>query len=784
MKRTLLSIACIFLVALSALAQNIKEGWIAVPGSSAEGYGVYKFRKDINVATTSRPMRIWITGDNRYKLFINGRIASIGPARSDIRHWNCEEVDIAPYLHSGRNTVAAVVWNEGPDHCQANPSYRTGFYVHAVDQSAASLNTGSQWLCIEDKSYSPAKVVTSGWYIAGPGERVDMHRHIANWLDADADLSGWKQAEIIAKANFVGQSGIDGTYRGWMLKKSELPQRELKVQRLAEVRQAENVKVGKDFLTGKAPAVIPANTKARIILDNKALTNAYVTVAFSGGDNSRITLGYAEAFYTNGMEKGNRNDIKGKHFEGRCDTLISNGRTGQLFTTLYWRTYRYIVIDVTTKDSPLTISDIYGTFTAFPFVRRAGIDTDNQELQQIFNIGWRTARLCAIETYMDCPYYEQMQYFGDSRIQALVSLYMTGDDRLVKEMLQAADWSRTSDGVTQSRFPSDAEQWIQTYALSYIFSLHDYLMYGKDLDFLRDRLMSERTILDYFHHYQTADGRLKNLPGWNFTDWVFNQPGWKDGTAIPGSDGSNSVLDLQLLYAYQMAADLERKIGLKDYASLYDQRAEQLRRTIYGKYWRAVKGLLSDRSDGDVFSQHANALAILTGTVTGHEALEVARKIESDTTLAPASIYFTFYAHEAMSKAGLADDFTSWLGIWRENVQLGLTTWAEDSNVKSARSDCHAWGASPNIAMLRTVLGIDSDAPFFKHVSIAPLLGSIKKIGGTVPTPWGDISVSYLVKGNNLDAHVTLPESITGSFSWRGKQYSLHGGENVIKADR
>jgi hypothetical protein len=28
---------------------------------------------------------------------------------------------------------------------------------------------------------------------------------------------------------------------------------------------------------------------------------------------------------------------------------------------------------------------------------------------------------------MDCPYYEQLQYIGDSRVQAMISLYQTVD---------------------------------------------------------------------------------------------------------------------------------------------------------------------------------------------------------------------------------------------------------------------------------------------------------------------------------------------------------------------
>lgn len=781
MKKNLLLLLSLLMV-LAAYAQGpvSKEGWVAVPNSAPAGYGVYVFRKDVKLAEVSRPMRVLVSGDNRYKLFVNGNIASIGPARSDLQHWNCEEVDLAPYLRAGSNVIAAVVWNAGPDRPVADMTYRTAFLMTAVDPSAKIFNTDTQWLCRQDESYSPVTVRVPGYYAAGPGEKVDMHRHISDFNDPRADLSQWKHAQVVSGINLVGQSGSWGTYMGWMTQKSPLPQRELSMQRFESVREAIGVKVGKAFLAGKNPLTIPANSRVSVILDNKALTNAYLTLRFSQGHNSKITIGYTEAFYGNNFVKGNRNDITGKQFYGRTDTVISNGKDDQQFTSLSWRTYRYIVLDITTQGAPLTINDIYGTFTGFPFKLEAQLETKDNTLLQIFNTGWRTARLCAIETYMDCPYYEQLQYFGDARIQALVSLYMTGDDRLVKEYFDMADWSRNAEGVTQSRYPSSLAQWIQPYALHYIYALHDYMMYGSDMGFLKDKLMSERTVIDYFRHYLTADGRVKNLPGWNFTDWVDHRQGWKDGVALPGRDGCNSIMDLQLLYAYQMAADLESRIGMKAYADLYTQYAESLKQTIREKYWRQNVGLFSDIADGDRFSQHANALAILTGVAEGKETTAIAEKIEKDSTLAPASIYFKFYTHQAMTKAGLGNHYLKWLDKWRENLSLGLTTWAETSDVATARSDCHAWGSSPNIELFRTVLGIESAAPQFREVVITPHLGEIKTIGGKMPTPNGMIEVSYQHKGDKLKAIIILPEHTSGMFVWNSKQILLKEGENDI----
>ena len=207
-----------------------------------------------------------------------------------------------------------------------------------------------------------------------------------------------------------------------------------------------------------------------------------------------------------------------------------------------------------------------------------------------------------------------------------------------------------------------------------------------------------------------------------------------------------------------------------------------MKETIIRKYWRSNKELFADRTDKEVFSQHTNALAILTGTVDGDKALAIAQRIEAgDSLLAPASIYFKFYTHEAMTKAGLGNHYLSWLGIWRDYLKLGLTTCGETSDINATRSDCHAWGASPNIEFFRTVLGIDSDAPCFSHVVITPRLGAIKKIGGTMPTPYGNITVDYTVKGDGLTASVSLPQQMTGTLYWKGNEWQLKGGTNELK---
>ena len=146
----------------------------------------------------------------------------------------------------------------------------------------------------------------------------------------------------------------------------------------------------------------------------------------------------------------------------------------------------------------------------------------------------------------------------------------------------------------------------------------------------------------------------------------------------------------------------------------------------------------------------------------------------SDTSLAPASIYFKYYLHLALNEAGLGDNYLEWLDIWRKNIELGLTTWGETSQVETTRSDCHVWGSSPNIEFFRIILGIESAAPNFMAVKIEPHLGIIEKISGGIPHPSGNIFVAYEQSGQKLRAEIALPKGVGGNFIWKSKYCLLH----------
>ena len=760
------------------LHQNWTAQWIACPGTSRREFGVYYFRKDIPLAKKPDHFIIHVSGDNHYQLFVNGARVSTGPARGDLFHWRYETVDVASHLRTGQNAIAAIVWNFAELAPMAQMSNETGLIVQGDTAQESIVNTNSSWKVLDSRAVQmiPINRTTIPFYmVVGPGIRVDASKVPWGWQNAGFDDSTWKPATMIVEG---APRGIRDSHSPWMLVPRNIPMMEEKLQRLASVRESQGVEVPSSFLQGQSPVTIPAHTAATLLFDQSFETTAYPELIVSGGKGSTITLTYAEALWK-GREKGNRNDIQGKKMLGMEDQFLPDGGSQRMFRTLWWRTYRYLQLAVKTGAEPLILNDLRGVFTAYPFTVHASFESGDPALQKMWQVGWRTARLCAHTTYMDCPYYERLQYGGDTRIQILISLYMTGDDRLAKNAIELLNESRIPEGITQSRYPSHLPQFIPPFSLFWIGMMHDLWWYRGDTAFLQQYLPGMRDVLGWFGRRISPSGLLGQLEWWNFVDWT---PQFKNGVPPEEADGQSSILTLQFVAALRNAADLESSFGSKSFAEQDLALAARIAQAVYEKCWDPTHGLLADTPARKDFSQHANILGVLTNAIPAQDQKGVMQKVLTDSALTQCSYYFRFYLFRAIKKAGLGDDYLSLLGPWREMLDLGLTTWAEKP--EPARSDCHAWSAHPNFDFLNTVAGIEPAAPGFRTVLIQPHLGKLNRLAVTVPVPLGSIVAKYERHNDRLTVDITLPQGVTGWFAWGRQKLELHAGEQRLQASK
>ena len=208
--------------------------------------------------------------------------------------------------------------------------------------------------------------------------------------------------------------------------------------------------------------------------------------------------------------------------------------------------------------------------------------------------------------------------------------------------------------------------------------------------------------------------------------------------------------------------------------------------------WSPARGLLADTPVGRTpdkkqFSQHANILAILTNAIPAAQQRDLLAKLLHSTppdSLRPATHYFKFYLFQALKKTGLGDQFIPQLQPWHTMIANGLTTFAETpepDGEPSARSDCHAWSASPVYEFLSTVCGINPAEPGFRSVNITPYLGTLPQVEGSVPHPTGTISVRFEKgPGNTLKGEVTLPIGVPGTLRWQGRTQLLKPGRQTV----
>ena len=712
-------------------------------------------------------LRLCVTAHTRYKLRLNGTSIAVGPRKANSFQYFYERLDVSDGLLPGDNTLYAQVVAYAPLSNPKNvglgpisvltygvePALLAAGGVYDGDKLIADVSTGrTAWVArTADEGI--------GWlrdpqtYFMGAMERHDAARlgeimaEPSSWPDVDAPDRWWTSANQW------------GEMPEMMLQERTIPlMYETEYGFTRQMPCADSVDIS--GLERGHVTKIPANTRCALELDAGELTTGYMLMKLCGGDGAVVRIRYAECY--------RKKDSTGKLVKGIRDEPCEDGLLyaydelslcgGDFsFESFWFRTFRFVRIEIETAAEALSMDAPRYIRTGYPLEVTAAVSSKQAWVKDLFDVSVRTLRCCMHETYEDCPFFEQLQYISDTRLQMDFTYAISGDLRLARQVIEDYHRSLMPDGMLQSRTPAQVRQAIPQFALYWIHMLDALYEQDADAAFVARYRPTIDAVLDYFDRRRDERGLVDGLGYWDFGDWV---PDWENGVPHAVAHGPSTIHNLAYAWTLQIASRLARITGRTDTAEEYSRRSADLIALVKEHCFDSALGLFREGPDFEEYSQHAQVFGVLSGALEGEAAACAMKGILARKDAWKCTYPQQFYLLRALEKAGLYDLSTDavWKGL-KDLLPLNITTLPETP--EDPRSDCHAWSALPLYDVPRVWLGVRPGEPGWGSIVVKPhFLSALDDLSGCVPTPHGLVEVSWKRVAQGVELSVKSPAGV------------------------
>jgi alpha-L-rhamnosidase len=733
------------------LNHPISGQWRASYAWSADwggpGLTVRRFRRRFVLSRVPERFLAYVSADSRYRLWVNGEPVGRGPLKGTLRRYHYEVYDLASYLQPGDNVIAAEAHWFG-QHAPTSEvhSRRPGFLFQGPED--ATLDTPVSWRVLADRAVEPDNTpyISNAHRFLGYWEIVNGEAYPRGWIELSYDDVGWEVAVDTGPADVPGLTGTSHPLQ--TLCSRDVPMLIEEPRRFVRTLQDGQER---EHLFGEDPLgwTLEAGRAGEIVLDAGSLTTGYPELSFSGGAGRKVEVIYGECVLRWGERqgrrvpvKGLRDDIASGEVHGYRDTITLPGGSF-CYEPFHWRTFWFVRIVVSAGNEPFTLEDVRYRFTTYPQTLQATFDSAIPDTEKMWEVSWRSLQLCAHETYEDCPYYEQLNYIADSRLQALCSLVLAGETELPKRTIRLFRDSVRPDGLVHSRVPSAIPQILPYFALIWVLMVEDYWRWvgRRERAFVRSTLNVVDSVLWFFRERLRDNGFVGQIPPWSMVDRV---PGWTRGEPPAVVAGASTYLTCLYVYALDTAIRLHSEAGEPGDADRWRPLAERVRLAVREQAWSEREGLFLEgpgRTE-DGLSQHSQVAAILADVATPKQTRRILERLTSDRSLFRMKFMQSFYLARALEKAGSYSAFsTHVLELWRQALAKHVSTWPEYPD--PTRSDCHAWSSWIAADFVTCVLGIRPLKPGFAGILIAPHTEIGAYARGSAPTAVGTVTVEW-----------------------------------------
>lgn len=695
--------------------------------------------------------RIRITADTRYKLYVNDIHVQSGPSKGDDKIRYIDEADIGEWLTDGKNVIAVNVLRYSFDHPYHSnhslfASQVPGLYVEGIDLKWKSHVVRTVRFEGEEGGFAPLHV----------HERIATDPAARGWKKASFDDSAWDDT-----VEYSDEELPD------ILKPENLADRTIPYMRRSKVcfRSATD-NAWEALIRGNGHVTIPENSDLSVTLDAGEEMTAFPNMKMHAGAGTNLEILYSECYTIpaeHGTIKGNRLDRENGILEGYTDTYYITEDGDWEYEPYWMRTFRFVRIRIRTGSKPLVIRSLTMEETGYPLEVKSEVRTSDKTLEGIWDISLRTLRRCMHETYMDCPFYEQLSYVMDTRSQILYTYAVSADDRLARKAIDDFRRSQREDGLLNASYPNRNENVIPGFSIYYILMVHDHMMYFGDKELVRQCMPSIKKALAFFDEHREGNGLVSKIGGlnridrfWSFIDWADD---WLPTTGMPrcGLSGPNSLESLLYTMGLKAAAELAEYIGESELAEKYRHNAAAMRDAVRCNCMDK-DGLLTDGPDTADLSQHAQVLGVLTGTFSPEEGRKAMQKCMTENGFTRCTVAWNFYLFRALEETSLYHLTNGCWDVWRHMIANGCTTCVESEGYN--RSECHAWGSLILYELPSVTLGVRPASPGYETARVAPVPGYLDHAEGTVHTPRGDVRVAWHRNKSGIECHVDADKGI------------------------
>ena len=411
-----------------------------------------------------------IGADSKYWLNINGKMAVFegslkrGPKPGAGYY---DEIDVAPYLKAGENTIDILLWYFGIDGFSHLSSGKAGI-IFSLENNGLDIVSDSTWHCCIRPEYSTADNPKPNYRLSESNIRFDSRVKKPKMQNATA-CGSWGDAP-------------------W----GEMLPRPIPMWKDFGIKTGNLIRKGDSTILN-----LPYNMQMTPII---RLTDSI------GGSLVHIKTDHSFAGATDNI---------------RAEYITSKGE--QSYESLGWMNGQQIII---IAPSNVKIQEILYRETGYDTEREGSFYCSDP----FFNLFWekalRTLYVNMRDTFFDCPDRERAQWWGD--VVVLMGecfyTYSTSTHALMKKAIYELCAHQNEEGVLHSPIPGNYSQELPGQMLASVgkYGFWNYYMNTGDIQTLRDVYP---TVKKYLSIWKTDSTGLTAFRegGWTWGDWGDNK---------------------------------------------------------------------------------------------------------------------------------------------------------------------------------------------------------------------------------------------------------------------